>query len=255
MPGPGRGARPDGVHTQLLAEFGRCREVDVGGWRGHGHLLKVRRGTRVCGTTVPTRASPLHTVIRPHSGRDRGYFGKGPPPVGGLPGAGPLACRWELSPRAEVKEYDLVGAGTGTVVGSGGLTGLVGVVRRGPADVVLRIVLEPLRSGRGRDDRQVGRDVLRDRLERRGLLGGGLGPGQLGQHLVDGGVLQPLVVAGRGLAAGQRAVQPAVVHVVRVMPPLDQCEVSWKLPEATSAFHASTDWPWKVASIPAAFNC
>src|SRR5882672_8277168 len=77
MPGPGRGARPDGVHAQLLAEFGRGREVDVGGWRGHGHLLKVRRGTRVSGTAAPTRASPFHTVIRPRSGRDTGP-GPGP---------------------------------------------------------------------------------------------------------------------------------------------------------------------------------
>ena len=57
MPGPGRGARPDGVHPQLLAEFGGGREVDVGGWRGHGHLLKVRRGTRVSGKpSLPARA-------------------------------------------------------------------------------------------------------------------------------------------------------------------------------------------------------
>src|SRR5215475_11846466 len=96
-----------------------------------------------------------------------------PAPGGGVAGGGPACVPRELGPRAEVKEYDLVGAGTRTVVGSGGLAGFIGVVRRRPADVVLRIVLEPLRGGRGRDDRQVGRDVLGDRLERRGLLGGG----------------------------------------------------------------------------------
>src|SRR4029077_14831559 len=77
-------------------------------------------------------------------------------------------------PRAQVQEHYLVGTGTGVVVGSGRLTGFVRVVRRRPADVVLGVVLEPLRGGRGGDDRQVRRDVLRDRLERRGLLGGRL---------------------------------------------------------------------------------
>src|SRR5580692_10548738 len=40
MPGPGRGARTDGVHAQLLAELGRERQVDVGGegWGGHEYL-------------------------------------------------------------------------------------------------------------------------------------------------------------------------------------------------------------------------
>jgi len=96
---------------------------------------------------------------------------------------------------------------------------------------------------------------FRDRLQRRGLPRRWSRPRPAGQHLVDGRVLQPLVVAGRGLAAGQRAVQQPSYMLYGVIPPLDQCEVSWKLPEATSAFHASTDWPWKLASIPAAFSC
>src|SRR5439155_24464216 len=113
-----------------------------------------------------------------------GYFGIRPAPGGGLPGAGPLSAVEPRTsgPRAQVQEHYLVGAGTGIVVGSGRLTGFVRVVWRRPADVVLRVVLEPLRGGRGGDDRQVRRDVLRDRLERRGLLGGRLGRGHLGQH-------------------------------------------------------------------------
>jgi hypothetical protein len=31
--GPGRGARPDGVHAELLGEFGGQGEIDVGDWR------------------------------------------------------------------------------------------------------------------------------------------------------------------------------------------------------------------------------
>jgi len=46
MPGTGRRARPDGVHPQLLAKLGGEREVDVGGWGGHGHLLKAHRSPR-----------------------------------------------------------------------------------------------------------------------------------------------------------------------------------------------------------------
>src|SRR5258707_1679667 len=132
------------------------------------------------GTLLPSALAGLMVWV--------GNLGMRPAPGGGVTRGGPLTAVEPRTsgPGAEVNEHDLVGAGTGTVVGSGGLTGLVGVIRRRPADVVLRIVLAPLRGGRGRDDRQVRRDELGDRLQRRGLLGGGLGPGQLGQHLVDG---------------------------------------------------------------------
>src|SRR5579872_3284378 len=40
-----------------------------------------------------------------------------------------------------------------------------------------------------------------------------------------------------------------------LMPPLDQCSVTWKSPSATSAFHAFTLRAWKVASMPAALSC
>ena len=98
MTGPGWVLDPDRVHTQLLAEFGGGREVDVGGWRGHGHLLKVRRGTRVSGTAVPTRASPLHT-------RNPAPFGPGHRTRPGGPGPVqrqeiPSSFRINLSDRA-----------------------------------------------------------------------------------------------------------------------------------------------------------
>src|SRR5258708_4413467 len=148
------------------------------------------------GTLLPSTLAGLMVWV--------GNLGMRPAPGGGVTRGGPLTAVEPRTsgPRAEVNEHYLVGAGTGIVVGSGRLTGFVRVVRRRPADVVLRVVLAPLRGGRGGDDRQVRRDVLRDRLERRGLLGGRLGPGHLGQHLVNCGVVQPLVVAGRGLAGG-----------------------------------------------------
>ena len=39
-----------------------------------------------------------------------------------------------------------------------------------------------------------------------------------------------------------------------LIPPFDQCSVTEKSPSATSAFQASTDRPWNVASIPAALS-
>src|SRR6516165_8948807 len=119
------------------------------------------------------------------------------------------------SPRAQVQDDYLIGAGAAAVVGAGGLTGLVRVLLGRPAGVVLRVVLVPLRRGGGRDNRQVVRDVLLDRDQRLGLRGGRPGRGQCGQLGVHRRVVEPLVVAGRGVAGGQRAVQPAVIHVVR----------------------------------------
>src|ERR1700676_3894344 len=86
-----------------------------------------------------------------------------------------------LALRGQVQDDHLVGTGAGTVVRPGRLTGLVGVLLGRPAGVVLRVVLEPLRRARGRDDRQVGGYILRDRRQRRGLRRGRRGSGQGGQ--------------------------------------------------------------------------
>src|SRR6266487_3625817 len=137
-----------------------------------------------------------------------------------FPGGGPACLASSAgnslagSARTQVQDDDLVGAGACVVVTAGGLSRLVRVRLRRPADPVLRVVLEPVRRRGDRDDRQVRLDVLLDRRERGGLRGDRGGPRQLGQRGVDGRVLQPLVVAGGGGAAGQRAVQPVVVQVV-----------------------------------------
>src|ERR1700733_6205535 len=78
--------------------------------------------------------------------------------------------------RGEVQEHHLVAAGARAVVGARGLTAVVRGGLGRPADVVLRVVLEPVGRGGGRDHRQVVRDVLRDRGQRGGLrphIGGG----------------------------------------------------------------------------------
>ena len=62
MPGPGRCARSDGVHAQLLAEFGGEREVGIGRgcWGWHAHLLEVQRGWSERASS--TRLVPVNTV-------------------------------------------------------------------------------------------------------------------------------------------------------------------------------------------------
>ena len=50
-------------------------------------------------------------------------------------------------------------------------------------------------------------------------------------------------------AASELSSRPSYM-LYGVIYPLDQYEVSWRLPEATSLFHASTDRPLNVASMP-----
>ena len=84
VPGPGRGARPDGVHPQLLAEFGGGREVDVGGWRGHGHLLIVRHGRRGESRPYPREPTP-HSNPAPFGPGRRTRPGRKPVSARGYP--------------------------------------------------------------------------------------------------------------------------------------------------------------------------
>ncbi len=100
-----------------------------------------------------------------------------------------------------MEHHDEVGPGTGAEVGAGRLARLVGVGLRGPADEVVGVVLEPFRGRRHRDDRQVAGYVLGDGGEGGGLRGRGGGSGQVGQVGVNGGVMDPLVVAGGGARA------------------------------------------------------
>ena len=81
VPRPGRGARPDRVHAQLLGEFGGQGEIDVGGGSRHGNLQERARLTdRGCGTLAtrlvlvkhgdfPGAGRPWVRGCRPHGCR------------------------------------------------------------------------------------------------------------------------------------------------------------------------------------------